>query len=278
MTDLLRLNLPDSRRAELGKIVDMWLAHHAVHAMWRDVEQSCKYFPEIGWLVILELVRQAPSDEILEQIAGTREPLETLISKHGTAFIDRVEAEARSNPIFTKCLRMLDIASNRIRPELWNRLADASGLKLRVRPHSEPTWLRKEEPEIESMLDFEPHHMMEPPQLPPSEMAAAWLTSQETFWAWEAIRDVVERGEADAWFVLSELVRRSSLDGLGAIGAGPLEDWLGDHGEKVIDLVEEVAAQDQRWRIAISSVWQGKMREELWQRVVRTRGDEPERG
>ena len=273
------MTILDTRRVELDKLVSTWLAHSAVFDMYDAAGRSCKYFPEIGWSVVKELVRQAPNDEALRKIALTREPLETLIVKHGPAFIDRIEAEARTNVVFKKCLGMIDIAANRIPAELWNRLAGASERELRVRPHSEPKFLREEEPNIEFMLDYDFHPMTEAPSFSAPEMAASWLTYWETFWAWEDAREVLERGGDEAWFVISELITRSPTErGLGAIGAGPLEDWLQLHGPKVIGLLEGEAARDRRWRVAVSSVWQGDMTDELWERVVRTRGDEPERG
>ena len=264
---------------ELDRLVDTWLAHNAAFELSQAAVQSCRYFPDVGWSVVTELVRQAPDDELLRKIASTREPLEMLISKHGAAVIDRVEAETRTNPTFKKCLAMLRIASNRIPPELWGRLADAAGRQLVVRPHSEPRFLREEEPNVEFFLDYDFHPPSEAPRASAVQMAAAWLASTETFWAWEQVTNLVEQGGDEAWFVLTELIRRAPEErALCSIGAGPLENWLERHGERVMFLAEEQAGKDRSWRVAISAVWQGEMSDELWARVVRARGDEPERG
>lgn len=268
----------DTRRAELDRLVEMWLAHNEVFTVSDHLEQACKHFPEVGWLAILELVRQAPSDEALSTIAMTRGPLETLIARHGASFITRIAAEARANARFKECLGHVQIFSNRIQPTLWDSLAEATGRELRVHPHSEPAWLRKQSPDIGSMLEFDPHPLTQPPPETPAALAQAWLTSEETFAATDDVRELLEQDGDEAWYVLSELVRRASVDALGAIGAGPLEDWLGNHGETIIDRVEEAAAGDQRWRIAVSAVWQGKMTDDLWARVQQARGDEPARG
>lgn len=273
------MNLPSARRKELDRLVDTLLAHYAAFELSEAAVQSCRYFPDVGWSVVKELVRQAPDDDVLRKIASIRDPLETLISKHGSAVIDRIEAEARSNPTFKKCLAMVSIASNRIGPELWSRLADASGRELEVRPHSEPRFLREEEPNIDFYLDYDFHPLSEPPRSDPARMASAWLGYQETFWAWEEVNTLIDAGDDEAWFVLNELIRRSSDERvLSAIGAGPLENWLERHGDRVMFLAEEAAAKDRRWRVAISAVWQGEMSDELYARVVRARGEEPARG
>lgn len=273
------MSLPDSRRTELGILVDTWLAHHAVHQRMNAVEQACKYFPETAWPIILELVRQAPSDDALDQIAMTRGPLEALIAAHGSRMMNQIEAEARRDARFKQCLGRVRIASNRIPPELWTRLSEASGQSLQVRAHSEPAWLREEHPDTEFMLDWDPHPPANPPITPPADLAAGWLTYWETFWAWEGVGELVREGEEDSWFVLSELIKRSTDDDtLGAIGAGPLEDWLNDHGPRVIALIEAEAARSRNFRVAVSAVWQSRMSDDIYARVVKARGDEPARG
>ncbi len=260
--------------------MDTWLANDASHDLAMAAERLCRYLPEHGWPVILELVRQAPSDDVLSRIAQTRGPLETLIARHGAAFIGRIETEARTNPRMKTCLGLVDIASNRMAPEVWTRLADASGRELRVRPHSVPEFLRKEDSNVENMLDWDPAPpLTEPPSATAQEIAAMWLAHGEAFWAWEAVSDLMREGDLDeSWAVLLALVRRGSDDALGAIGAGPLEDWLDNHGERIINRVEQEAARDPRFRYCLSHVWRGDMNEALWERVIRARGDEPQRG
>ena len=49
------------------------------------------------------------------------------------------------------------------------------------------------------------------------------------------------------------------------------------HGDAIIERVEECAAADQRFRYCLSNVWP-VLPEPIWERVVRARGDEPQRG
>lgn len=270
---------PDPSNVDI--LVETWLASHDTFDLATTGERLCRYVPQWGWPFVVELIRQAPSEAELRDIAQTRGPLENLITAHGATFVGRIEDEARTNQRFKTCLAFVDIAANRIAPELWTRLADAAGTALRVRPDDMPRWLRKEEPQIDAMLDWDPRPApTEPPVASAAEMATAWFRHKETHWAWEAVRDLVASDDLDtAWSVLLELSRRASSDhALVAIGAGPLEDWLENCGERVILRVEQQAAQDRRFRVCISSVWRGDMTEELWARVVRARGAEPERG
>lgn len=76
--------------------VENWLKHD------KTMFDECCDHPEVAWLAILELSKKdlSPDDSAL-LAAG---PIETLLSKHGPNFIDRVEKEAKSNLKFKHLL------------------------------------------------------------------------------------------------------------------------------------------------------------------------------
>ena len=62
----------------------------------------CQDEPESAFQFVLEVLRRNHSNKILRVLSAG--PLEDILVKHGDAIIDRVEAEARSNPMFATLL------------------------------------------------------------------------------------------------------------------------------------------------------------------------------
>lgn len=69
---------------------------------WHEFEWITQSHPEYAWTAILAAV----SDERCAPYLGTLAagPMEDLLSGHGAQFIDRVEAQARSDPQFAMFL------------------------------------------------------------------------------------------------------------------------------------------------------------------------------
>jgi Family of unknown function (DUF6869) len=80
--------------------------------------------PENAWSIILEILRRNQSSEILEVLSAG--PVEDLLARHGEAFIERVENEARNDEDFAKLLggvwqnTMSDEIYARVQ-RVWNR-------------------------------------------------------------------------------------------------------------------------------------------------------------
>jgi Family of unknown function (DUF6869) len=74
--------------------------------------------PEQGWLMILEILRRDHGVAVLEVLSAG--PLEDLLANHGSSFIDRVEIEARHNPVFAKLLG--GVWKNQMTDEVWARV------------------------------------------------------------------------------------------------------------------------------------------------------------
>ena len=80
--------------------------------------------------------------------------------------------------------------------------------------------------------------------------------SDEDFWAWQEVEDIVRSGDLDlAWQVTLLLLRKAPNDSLGYVAAGPLEDLIDGYGDQALDLVEEACDGDTRLQFALSGVW-----------------------
>jgi hypothetical protein len=53
----------------------------------------------------------------------------------------------------------------------------------------------------------------------------------------------------------------------GAIAAGPLEDFLGVHGESYLEVFHSLAVQEPRLREVLDGVWQGAMPKRVWHKI-----------
>jgi hypothetical protein len=76
--------------------------------------------PEICWQAILHILRKQPSKQVKAMLAAG--PLEDLIENFGPQFIDRIEAEARTNPEFRQLLSGVWESGH---AEIWVRVLKA---------------------------------------------------------------------------------------------------------------------------------------------------------
>lgn len=67
--------------------------------------------------------------------------------------------------------------------------------------------------------------------------------------------------------ILSILSRDRTERTLANLAAGPLEDLLSAHGERLIDRVEDRAQRDAIFRQVLGAVWQGDMSDNLWNKI-----------
>jgi len=272
---------PDRPTSDLDTLVAAWLRHCDSHDHAMNVEQYARHTPELGWasiLAVLELPHARPYLSALEW------PLRMLISQNGPSFIERIEIEAVTSSAFRECLGHVQPDPVFSIPEsLWDRLTNAAGKPIGpMAPHMVALFADIPELAEALALDLDPLDPDEAPTLTTAELheqAEGWVAYHETFWAWEELnRILVEEGEEATWSIVLAVVENASEHGLGRLGAGILETLLGEHGPAVIERVEALAAIDQRFRFCLSHAWQGDMSDEIWQRVVVARGDEPQRG
>ena len=98
---------------------------------------------------------------------------------------------------------------------------------------------------------------MNPPDR--ERLVNAWLTYQKNWWAFEALMKLWRESPDEALDVIINLARSADDDELvEAVGAGPLEDLIREHGASMIDAIETSAKSDLRFRQALSHVWIAK--------------------
>jgi hypothetical protein len=98
-------------------VVNDWFAGE--HTMF----EPCTENPEVAWAGILEILKRDLTEEQRSLLAAG--PVETLLSRHGGAFIERVEAEARNNAAFRELLG--GVWRQDMPEEIWSRLLAVRG-------------------------------------------------------------------------------------------------------------------------------------------------------
>jgi hypothetical protein len=84
------------------------------------------------------------------------------------------------------------------------------------------------------------------------------LISEDTYWAWEEVERVAQKPESDALDLLVALADAAPDDQARCyLGAGPLEDFVLQHGTQLIDDIDEAARRNDHFRIALGCVWFG---------------------
>lgn len=86
-------------------------------------------------------------------------------------------------------------------------------------------------------------------------LVRGWLELQEHWWAHAALHDVCESDPELAWSVILDVLERtSSREILEVTAAGPFEDLLRAHGERLIARLEVAVASNPRLREAVRIV------------------------
>ena len=99
--------------------------------------------------------------------------------------------------------------------------------------------------------------------------------AREAWRAYEVVQETVGEGGNDAIrLILALLAAAPRGEGTGAVGSGPLEDLIHDHGDDLVDAVERAARQSPEFAHALGSVAveQGTLRPETADRLARWLG------
>jgi len=102
------------------------------------------------------------------------------------------------------------------------------------------------------------------------EMAESWITKQLGVWTKddEQLYGILHTEPDQALSVIFAAMQLSDDKQIhGSIAAGPLEDFLGIHGETYLDVFHTLALQHQRLREVLDGVWQGAMSKNVWHRI-----------
>jgi hypothetical protein len=115
------------KQDELCSLADAWISYW--HAPKGSLERETNAWatdlydlecndPETLWLLILEIHHRDQSI-VIQQVLSAG-PIEELLARHGENFIDRIEAEARKDPLFATVLG--GVWQNSMSDEVWKRL------------------------------------------------------------------------------------------------------------------------------------------------------------
>ena len=102
------------------------------------------------------------------------------------------------------------------------------------------------------------------------EMAEAWITKNESDWTddHEQLVGLIHSAPDQALAVILAIMQLTDdLRILGGLGAGPLEDFLGVHGEDYVDTIRALALEHRRMRVVLDDLWQGAMSKQVWHRI-----------
>ena len=76
-----------------------------------------------------------------------------------------------------------------------------------------------------------------------------------------------EKPEIGLELILAALEKTQSSHILEVLSAGPLEDLLVYHGERIIEKVEIEARKNKRFASLLGGVWQNAMPDHIWDRI-----------
>jgi hypothetical protein len=108
---------PDDER-----VVDSWFIREEAFWAWERVGDIVENDPQLAWRVILLLIGDAPSDEVLGSVAAG--PLEDFLRLHCEHFIEHVEARARTDDRFRMALQ--GVWKTEMSDALWARVQAAA--------------------------------------------------------------------------------------------------------------------------------------------------------
>ena len=253
--------------------VNAWLRHHALFSEAELVDRLVRYSAESGWRCVLALHRIG---EATANLAAWFGPIERLLHYHGDSVKDRLVEVAQRDAAFRA--RLAPLADSRtVAPEIIDAIGAVCGWQRRSRA-------RQGNPEIDRAVGIADLDTTPPMSKDDwtdidrprddaefARLASAWLEREALQWSSEEVFEVVTRADPKrAWVLILNLVEEAATDdALGAIGAGPIENFLGLNGEAWIVAIEAKAASDPKFCYALSRAWQGRTPDAVWDRVRR---------
>ncbi len=263
----------------LDGIITAWLIHSEVTKDAMILHDLPRHSPEAGWCAILKVLNQPESEKYLPALS---ECLKNFILYHGAEFIELIEAQAALDSRFKLLLAKVHThTGTNISIQLLERLTNAAGTTVK---HGTPKTLEQVPNLSEALyatpITSEPKDISTFTESELEHIVHHWMQYQETLWAQEKITYIIKEEFIEyAYNVVNVLYAKSSSNiHLASIGAGPLEDLLKKNGEFIIDRIEQLASMDQRFRFCLSYVWPTNIAVDVWKRIIKARGNEPQRG
>lgn len=241
---------------DMGEVALAYMANAAAGSDAHELERLMPEDPLTAADLVLEIIERGPAHGFTSH--DTHDPLETLLARSGSDVVDVVEAAAERSVLVRRCLWWVSRerwgnAAN-ISPVVFDRLEAARAGATDYNTDDVPGSPKTLAPEYERVVE-------------------AWFTYEKTFWAFERVHDLVSNDPDPAWRLIERLVAEAPDDDiLGSVAAGPLEDFISDHGVHFIDRIERWAAGDARFRRCLGGVWQSETPDEIWARIVAARG------
>jgi hypothetical protein len=94
--------------------------------------------------------------------------------------------------------------------------------------------------------------------------------AKRLFWAFDELDDISKKVPEDALRLIKRILASTQNEFvLANLAAGPLETLLGKHGNTIIAEVERSANDDARFRELLRGVWQNRMDDQIWGRVLK---------
>jgi hypothetical protein len=97
---------------------------------WEVARNLINDDPPEAWRLVLELLKKAPDETVRTSVAAGE--LEAFLLAHASEFIDRIEAEARTNPRLKAALSRVYVWA--LPPKLYGRIEAAAGVPLERHP------------------------------------------------------------------------------------------------------------------------------------------------
>jgi hypothetical protein len=229
------------RYRDLDELATVWVRQDSHSDASHRIDDIMRKDPTLGLELALEIIeRGARHGFEPDALEG---PFLQLIRHQGPAVIDQIEKAARESTAVRRVIwdiRRLNPSPRTpggVPAEIWDRLMRASGGTTLYNAPSPQGARRSLGSELDELLD-------------------RWFISKECFWAWSEVYDLIHDDPAKGWLAVQALVRHStSNETLGSIGAGALEDLIRLHPADIIEPIEELAREDERFRVALGCVW-----------------------
>jgi len=101
---------------------------------FRELDTHLYSHPHLAWPLLLELLAEVPDDLVFLVGCG---PLETFINRHGAAFVDQLECEARENERFREAIVEVNLRQGKLPAPVESRLVAAFGRRFELLPRLE---------------------------------------------------------------------------------------------------------------------------------------------
>jgi hypothetical protein len=92
--------------------------------------------------------------------------------------------------------------------------------------------------------------------------------SSKKYYAWEALLLLITENPENAWIIILKIINMSDdARVISNLSAGPLEDFISQHGDNFYDQISLEAKRNKKFLTALSGVWQNQTPDFTWERI-----------